>query len=303
MSNPFIPPAPPMFPGQFPGQVQAPPAAPQLTPQSPNFEVKQRILIFDFSNLAYQSLFAVTRTPEVLEKEFDGHYPIFISKVQALLAKLSDGNCEIVFALDSFPQAKKDIYPEYKEGRKRFDFDPKKGLLAALSNTLEFKIAKVKGYEADDVIGTLVAKNPDKNCVVISSDKDLWTLMRYNNCNVYSIHKNEYITHEMFVEEFSIVDYEQLPLVKALWGDASDNVKNKLPRAQKHMIPLIGQTNGSMTQLIAKVEDNKATLPPKVVATWEANLDEIIDNYSVVDLSCSLEFECHQYVKGLEYQI
>lgn len=300
MSNPFIPPAPPTLPG-FPGQPQPLAQVPQH--QVPNFEVKQKILIFDFSNLAYQALFAVTRTPEVLEKEFDGHIPIFISKVQALLAKLADGNCEIIFALDSFPQAKKDIYPEYKEGRKRFDFDPKKGLLAALSNTLDFKIAKVKGYEADDVIGTIVAKNPDKNCVIISSDKDLWTLMRYRNCNVYSIHKNEYVTHEMFVEEFNIVNYEQLPLVKALWGDSSDNVKNKLPRAQKHMIPLISQTNGSLTDLISKVEDNKANLPAKVVATWEANLDDIIDNYSVVDLSCSLEFECHPYVKGLEYQL
>lgn len=295
VGQPFVPPAPPAPPGTF-----TPPASGISAPQ---FDQKSRILIFDFSNLAYQALFAVTRTPEVLEKEFDGHYRIFISKVQALLAKMSDMNCEIVFALDSFPQAKKDIYPGYKEGRKKFDFDPKKGLLSALSNILEFKIAKVKGYEADDVIGSIVAQNPDKQCVVISSDKDLWVLMKYDNCNIYSIHKNEYVTHEMFVEEFKVVNYHHLTLVKTLWGDTSDAVPNKMPRAQKHMLPLINESDGTLGSLIQNFDSKKSLIPPKVVAMWEQNEDQIVDNYSLVSLNCSLEFEMHKYVRGLEYQL
>ncbi len=299
--QPFTPPAPPAI-GGF-----APPPAPVMnamgTPPATLFEQKPRLLIFDFSNLAYQALFACTRTPEVLEKEFDGHYRIFISKVQSLLAKMSDMNCEIIFALDSFPQAKKDIYPGYKEGRKKFDFDPKRGLLSALSNILEFKIAKVKGYEADDVMGSIVAQNPDKQCIVISSDKDLWVLMKYDNCNIYSLHKNEYITHEMFVEEFQVVNYHHLTLVKTLWGDSSDAIPNKMPRAQKHMLPLINESDGTLGSFLQNFDSKRSVIPPKVVAMWEQNEDQIIDNYSLVSLNCALEFELHKYVKGLEYQL
>jgi DNA polymerase-1 len=312
MTNFPVPPAPPNpFTTplvEHPG-MPAPPVAPAMTP--PPITVKQRLLLFDFSNLAYQALFAATRTPEALEKEWDGHYRIFISKVQSLLAKMSDANCELVFVLDSFPQAKKDIYPEYKEGRKKFDFDPKRGLLSALSNVVEFKIAKIKGYEADDVIGSLVAKNPDKQCVVISSDKDLWYLMKYDNCNVYSLYKNEYVTHEMFVEEFRIVNYHHLTLVKALWGDSSDNIPNISKATQKTMVPIINQTDGTLASLMEKFEENKLksdekgkpVVPQTVVAKWEQNIDQMIDNYTLVGLNCNLDVVTHPYVRGLEYQL
>lgn len=266
-------------------------------------QIKKRKVIFDFSNLAYQALFAVTRTPEVLEKEFDGHYRIFISKVQSLLTKMSDANCELIFCLDSFPQAKKDIYPEYKDGRKKFDFDPKRGLLSALSNVLEFKIAKVKGYEADDVMASIVAQNPEDQCVVVSSDKDLWVLLKYNNCNIFSIHKNEYVTYEMLAEDFGITDPNHITLVKTLWGDTSDNVRNISKATQKTMRPIISQTDGSLRSLIDVFEKNRESISKTVVAKWEENFDQMIDNYTLVGLNCKLELELIPYCKGLEYKI
>lgn len=277
---------------------------PFAPPSSPVYnQIKKRKVIFDFSNLAYQALFAVTRTPEVLEKEFDGHYRIFISKVQSLLTKMSDANCELIFCLDSFPQAKKDIYPEYKDGRKKFDFDPKRGLLSALSNVLEFKIAKVKGYEADDVMASIVAQNPEDQCVVVSSDKDLWVLLKYNNCNIFSIHKNEYVTYEMLAEDFGITDPNHITLVKTLWGDTSDNVRNISKATQKTMRPIISQTDGSLRSLIDVFEKNRESISKTVVAKWEENFDQMIDNYTLVGLNCKLELELIPYCKGLEYKI
>ncbi len=272
--------------------------APPMMPQ-----ISKRKVIFDFSNMAYQALFAVTRTPEVLEKEFDGHYRIFISKVQALLSRMSDANCELIFCLDSFPQAKKDVYPEYKDGRKKFDFDPKKGLLSALSGIVDFKISKVKGYEADDVMASLVAQNPEEQCVVVSSDKDLWCLMQYNNCNIFDLHKNEYVTHEMFVEKFTIVNYKHLTLFKTLWGDSSDNIPNVMPRTQKSMIPLIQETDGTMSSFFHLFNERRATLPKPTVAHFDANIDQLIDNYTLVGLVTHLPVQTHPYVKGLEYHI
>lgn len=235
--------------------------------------------------------------------DFDGHYRVFISKVQSLVTKMTDMNCELVFVLDSFPQAKKDIYPEYKDGRKKFDFDPKKGLLSALSQIIEFKIAKVKGYEADDVMASIVAQNPDRNSIVVTSDKDLWVLLKHPNCNVYDLSRNEYVTHEDYVNKFRLSDYKHLTLYKTLWGDNSDNIPNAMPALQKSMIPIISETDGTLADFMSKFEANRSKLSKAVIAKYDANQDQLIDNYTLVSLNSNLEVTLHPYVRGLEYHI
>lgn len=263
----------------------------------------QQMIIFDFSNLAYLSLFAVTRTPEVLEPGFDGHHRVFVSKVQSILKKMYNNDTEIVFCLDSYPESKHSIYPEYKAGRKKFDFDPKKGLLPALNPIIQFKIAKVKGYEADDLMASLVKQNPDKSIIVVSSDKDLWVLLQYPHCNIYDLNKGDYATHELYVEKFKLQDYKHLTLYKALWGDSSDNIANKMPALQKSMLPVITESDGTLSSFIELFEKKRSTFTKAVTSKFDANLDGIIDNYSIVQLYCNLKVELHNYVPNLEYNL
>ncbi len=266
-----------------------------------------RMIVFDFSNLAYLALFAVTRTPEVLEKEFDGHYRVFVQKIQSILSKTYSEGTEIVFALDSYPEAKHKMFPAYKQGknRKKFDLDPKKGLLSALAPVLDFKIAKIKGYEADDVIGSIVKQNQDKNIVVVSSDKDLWVLLQYHNCNIYDISKGDYATHEAFVEKFSLAEYKHITLYKSLWGDSSDNIPNVMPALQKSMLPLIKESDGTLSSfldLFEKMREEKK-LTKAVLDKYEAGEDQLVDNYTIVKLHCDLPVVLYPYVHNLEYNI
>lgn len=265
----------------------------------------KRMIILDFSNLAYLSLFAVTRTPEVLEKEFDGHYRVFTSKVQSLMQKMYDGDTEVIFAIDSYPEAKHSIYPQYKQGknRKKFDFDPKKGLLNSLNSIMQFKIAKMKGYEADDIIASLVKKNQDKNIIVVSSDKDLWVLLQYSNCNIYDINKNDYATYEIFNDKFKLQDYKHITLYKTLWGDSSDNVSNAMPATQKAMLPIIGQSDGTLGSFIQLFEENRNKFSKSVTAKYDENYDLLIDNYTIVRLNTDLDVITYDYMPGLEYQL
>lgn len=261
------------------------------------------MIIFDFSNLAYLSLFAVTRTPELLEENFDGHHRIFVSKVQSILQKTYREGADLIFCIDSHPEAKKLIYPAYKSGRKKFDFDPKKGLLPALNNVMQFKVAKVKGYEADDVIASLVKQNQDKNIIVVSSDKDLWVLLQYPNCNIYDINKNDYATHEAFVEKFKLQDYKHLTLYKSLWGDNSDNIANMMPALQKSMLPVIAESDGTLSSFLSIFERKRATFTDAVIKKFNNNYDGIIDNYTIVRLHTELKLDVHPYVNGLEYSL
>ena len=260
-------------------------------------------ILLDFSNLAYMSLFAATRQPEYLEDGYDGHYHIFINKVMNIMNKMYSNETDIIFVLDSFPEAKKMIYPEYKNGRKKFNFDPKKGLLTALSSTINFKIAKHKGYEADDVIASLSKHNQEKPTIIVSSDKDLWVLMKYNNVNIYDINKNEYATYESFVEKFKIQDYKHLTLVKSLWGDRSDNIPNVMPLTQKAMMPIIANTDGTLSSFIEEAEKQKHTFSKSVASKYEVAQNQLIDNYSLVLLYEDLNVEVHDYYRGLEYNI
>lgn len=263
--------------------------------------------MLDFSNLAYLSLFAVTRTPEVLEKDFDGHYRVFVQKVQSILQKVYSEGAEIIFCLDSFPQAKHDIFPQYKQGknRKKFDLDPKKGLLQALSPVVNFKIAKIKGYEADDLIGSLVKQNQEKNIIVVSSDKDLWVLLQYPNCNIYDINTGDYATHEIYQNKFNLQDYKHLTLYKTLWGDSSDNIPNVMPALQKAMLPVITESDGTLSSFLdifhRKLEAKEFT--KAVIAKYEANEDQLVDNYTIVKLHCDLNVQLHHYIPNLEYHI
>lgn len=262
-----------------------------------------RMIIFDFSNLAYLSLFAVTRTPEVLEDGFDGHHRIFISKTQAILQKMYGADTEIIFCLDSFPDSKKLIYPEYKAGRKKFDLDPKKGLLPALNPIVQFKIAKIKGYEADDLIASLVKQNQDKNVIVVSSDKDLWVLLQYHNCNIYDLNKNDYATHEIYQEKFKLQDYKHLTLYKTLWGDSSDNIPNVMPALQKSMLPVIAESDGTLPSFLELFEKKRPTFTKAVIEKFDKNFDQLIDNYTIVKLHCDLKVVLHPYVPNLEYHL
>lgn len=309
LTMPLPPPpnAPADVPNPFGSPLPPPPngISPLASPPPPvqGMDNKNRLVIFDFSNLAYMSMFAVTRQPEILEEGFDGHYQVFISKINNLLSIISDMSCELIFCLDSFPKAKKKVFPEYKNGRKKFDFDPKKGLLTALSNIVEFKIAKMAGYEADDLMASLVAKNPDKSCVVVTSDKDLWSLMEYENCSIYDLHKREYVTHERFVDKFRVKEYKHLTLAKTLWGDPSDNVPNCMKATQKVMVPLIGDTDGTLASFFEKFDEKRDQWTKSVIKKFDENQEQMIDNYTIVSLNTSLDVETHPYERGLEYKI
>lgn len=259
-------------------------------------------LILDFSNLAYLSLFATTRTPEVLEDGYDGHYRVFVSKVMNLL-KITGMDVEVIFALDSFPHAKKDIYPGYKEGRKKFDFDPRKGLLSALNETVDFKVAKVTGYEADDVMASIVARNLDVRTTVATSDKDLWVLMQYPNCNILDVGTNEFVTFERFQDKYGLTDYRHITLYKTLWGDTSDRVPNAMPRSQKQLMPVIAKTDGTLNSFFKEFDLAKATISKTNLDRFDANFDQLIDNYTLVSLDKNLNVDCLPYTRGLEYQL
>lgn len=79
------------------------------------------------------------------------------------------------------------------------------------------------GYEADDVIASLVKQYSNLNIRVISSDKDLLQLMKYPHVTFYDPVKNTHVTEEYVKERYG-VEINQLLDFFSIIGDTSDNI-------------------------------------------------------------------------------
>lgn len=135
-------------------------------------------------------------------------------------------------------QRRRNLYPEYKLGRKaqklnRFygddipeSEDNKKHQLISLLNMLKFVPTcqvYVSDCEGDDIVAFLCKgpfRNDDK--IIVSSDKDMYQLLD-DKTKIYSLHKKIVITAEDIFEEFRIRTHN-FAIAKALCGDAGDNV-------------------------------------------------------------------------------
>ncbi len=134
----------------------------------------------------------------------------------------------ILFALDSKEKiVRKEIDENYKANRPPPPDDLKKQLPVAIDliKKMGFKELEIPGYEADDVIGSIVeyAKKNDLKVVIVSHDKDLYQLIDDSRVVLFDPMKKIEIDEEGCIEKFGvkpsqIVDY------LAIVGDSSDNI-------------------------------------------------------------------------------
>jgi DNA polymerase-1 len=133
----------------------------------------------------------------------------------------------IVFALDSKSSFRKELYPLYKANRPEPPQDLMMQLEVAISwiEKMGFKTLTKDGFEADDVIATLMrlAKEQEIYGKMVSSDKDLYQLIDDNKIVLYDWVKKKNIGQEECVKKFGVepkyfVDFQ------ALIGDSSDNI-------------------------------------------------------------------------------
>jgi DNA polymerase-1 len=132
----------------------------------------------------------------------------------------------IVFTWDSRKSHRKKIYPDYKakddaeltEEEKDFnDLSYKQftQLKRDILPTLGFSnIFTQTGFEADDIIASIVLTEEDEN-IIVSADGDLYQLL--NHCKMYNPNSRRMITASTFKERYGI-DPDQWDEVKSMAG-------------------------------------------------------------------------------------
>lgn len=137
---------------------------------------------------------------------------------------------EIVIACDNKHYWRREIFPNYKAGRKKARaasghdwssiFESLNKIREELKEHSPYKVIDVEGAEADDVIGALVQKySGNQKIMILSSDKDFAQLQRFANVEQFSPIMKKFIK-----EPFPLIQLKQL----IIRGDKGDGIPNIL---------------------------------------------------------------------------
>ena len=124
---------------------------------------------------------------------------------------------------------RRDIFPEYKANRPPTPEDIKVSIpyVKRLLEAMRIPILEVKGFEADDVIGTLAKQGATAGYSVfmVTPDKDYGQLVE-PNCVIYKQKGDgvEIVDCAAIEAKYGFTDPVLVRDMLALWGDASDNI-------------------------------------------------------------------------------
>jgi DNA polymerase-1 len=186
----------------------------------------QPVIIVDSSSLCYAAKFT-------LSLDYDGvEVGIIFSFLRQIikLAKTFNTN-QFVFTWDSRESIRKKYFPAYKGNRhtkelteeeKEFDsicYKQFNKLKDTILPEIGFTSYYQTGYEADDLIASIVFNNPEGNKVIATNDNDLYQLLSQNT----SLFHKELYTIDNFEKEYDIAPNKWV-YVKSLAGCSSDSI-------------------------------------------------------------------------------
>jgi hypothetical protein len=142
------------------------------------------------------------KTKEVISIDWDYWKLIIFNNIYTSLYKVPNAR-SIVLAIDDKRSWRYDIWPRYKEDRKKkkakdnFDwdlfFEKYESVLQEFRDHLPFNIIRYSKAEADDIIGTIALQTTD-NTEVVSNDKDFLQLCS-DTVKVYNPMKKLHVVH------------------------------------------------------------------------------------------------------------
>lgn len=176
----------------------------------------------------------------------------FVRAIFSLIQRYSVSN--LIITLDSGKKTfRSEIYSEYKTNRIAVpeSLIPQFGILQEFLDTANICNIKQDGYEADDIIASIIHNKQNSEFSIVTSDKDLMQLVN-EKVTCVDFFKNKTYSISDVIEKFGIeprfiVDY------LALLGDASDNIPGIKGCGSKGAISLIKQF-GTLENIIANAE-------------------------------------------------
>lgn len=257
--------------------MSAPAVTPSITLPSP-----PRLFLVDGYALIYRAFFALISRPLTTSR---GENTSAAWGIVNFLNRLVERHRPeyLGWVHDSGLSFRHETFPAYKATREKLteelqsDFDRGMERISALLDAFRVQILTLRGYEADDVIGTLArqAVGQRVNVVVVSGDKDFQQLVRPG---VWLLNpgrggpgavEEQWVSVENGSERLGVPPALVTDFL-ALVGDPSDNVPGVRGIGDKTAAELVN-TYGSLDEILARAADISKKRPREALLGQSAN--------------------------------
>ena len=189
------------------------------------------MILVDMNQVTISNLM-IQMKDEPLSEDLVRH--MVLNSLRSYKTKFSKDFGELVLCYDDKHCWRKDYFPYYKQNRKKarsessLDWNELFDILTKIQNELEenfpYKVLKINGAEADDIIAILsnkISSTPNlyEEILIISGDKDFIQLHQSDNVKQYSPTLKKFVVDE---------NPEQYKFEHIIRGDKGDGVPNIL---------------------------------------------------------------------------
>ncbi|NQY74808.1 MAG: DNA polymerase I, partial [Candidatus Margulisbacteria bacterium] len=225
--------------------------------------MSKSFMVIDGYSLAYRAFFALPTTMTLPDgKPINAVFGFLSLLLKGLDAFDPDYVC-VCFDLKE-PTFRHKTYKEYKAHRPPAppEFISQIPLLHEVLETLSITALTMKGFEADDIMGTLAKQSEEKNinCLLVTGDHDAFQLVSKTT----SVVMNKKGVSDLFVytpqevEEKYQLRIDQVVDMKALKGDASDNIPGVRGVGEKTAVKLL-QEYDTLEGIYNHIDDIKGS--------------------------------------------
>ncbi len=260
----------------------------------------KKIILVDGNNLLFRSYYATAYTGKMMKnsKGFctNALYG-FVSMINKIIEEEDPKYMAVAFDIGT--NFRKSLYKDYKAGRQQTPEELKMQMPVArkILKAMGIKYYEIDGYEADDIIGTFskrASEDKDFDATIVSSDKDLLQLIS-DQVDVKLLKTKDFIRYNThtFMKDYGFKPIRIIDL-KALMGDASDNIPGVKGIGEKGAIKLI-QEYDTIENLYDNIDNISGKLKEKLIegkedAFFSKKLATIVLDVPIEDNFLEMEY-------------
>lgn len=230
----------------------------------------KKVILVDGNNLMFRAFYATLYTGSIMRNSKGLPTNGLFSFTNMINKIIEEEKPEYMcVAFDIGKNFRKEEFSFYKEGRQSTPEELKVQMPIArkILDAMGIKHLELAPYEADDIIGTLVKMaetDPEYASLIVSSDKDLLQLIS-DETEIKLLKQNGYIRYNKtsFMEEYKI-EPKRIVDLKALMGDASDNIPGVKGIGEKGALKLL-QEYESLENVYENIDNIKGSTKEKLI--------------------------------------
>lgn len=241
------------------------------------------VLLLDGASMWFRSFFGVPSSITAPDGRPVNALRGFLDTIATLVTRERPARLVVCLDLDWRPQWRVDLIPSYKAHRVEEeraggqpdveevpdDLTPQVHMIMAMLDAFGIATAAAPGFEADDVLGTLAARERRDPVVVVSGDRDLLQLVADEPVQVRVFYIGRGLARATMFGPKEVAEQYDVPVDRAgaayaelalLRGDPSDGLPGVAGVGEKTAAALLAQ-HGSLERIMSAAADSSSKMP------------------------------------------